>query len=112
MKVLMLGWELPPDNSGGLGVACLQLSKALADAGADIEFVLPYYHSQKYSFMNVASAFKNGVKPTSVFGAYESYRYDFSETGYIDFETHNQQAAYSKKVSQIVEQLEFDVIHA
>ena len=26
----MLGWELPPYNSGGLGVACLQLSRALA----------------------------------------------------------------------------------
>lgn len=41
MKILMLGWELPPYNSGGLGVACYQLAKALADQGADIQFVLP-----------------------------------------------------------------------
>lgn len=41
MKILMLGWELPPYNSGGLGVACYQLAKALADHGADIQFVLP-----------------------------------------------------------------------
>jgi len=26
----MLGWELPPLNSGGLGVACYQLSKSLS----------------------------------------------------------------------------------
>lgn len=37
----MLGWELPPHNSGGLGVACYQLSKALASYGAQIDFVLP-----------------------------------------------------------------------
>ena len=30
-RILMLGWELPPYNSGGLGVACLGLAKALAD---------------------------------------------------------------------------------
>ena len=29
MKILMLGWELPPHNSGGLGTACYQLCKAL-----------------------------------------------------------------------------------
>lgn len=38
----MLGWELPPHNSGGLGVACLYLSKALAANGLDIDFVVPY----------------------------------------------------------------------
>ena len=42
MNMLMLGWELPPHNSGGLGVACYHLSKALAEQGADIDFVVPY----------------------------------------------------------------------
>lgn len=37
----MLGWELPPHNSGGLGVACYHLAKALSDRGAAIDFVLP-----------------------------------------------------------------------
>lgn len=37
----MLGWELPPHNSGGLGVACYQLSKALAKYGVQIDFILP-----------------------------------------------------------------------
>lgn len=37
----MLGWELPPNNSGGLGVACYQLSKALSKYGVQIDFVLP-----------------------------------------------------------------------
>lgn len=38
----MLGWELPPHNSGGLGVACYQMSKALASHGVAIDFVVPY----------------------------------------------------------------------
>ncbi len=37
----MLGWELPPHNSGGLGVACLNMAHALAREGANIEFVVP-----------------------------------------------------------------------
>tara|TARA_Y100000310_G_scaffold273705_1_gene289327 strand:+ start:4417 stop:5637 length:1221 start_codon:yes stop_codon:yes gene_type:complete len=41
MKILMFGWEYPPFNSGGLGVACQGLSSALAQNGFDIIFVLP-----------------------------------------------------------------------
>lgn len=41
MKVLMFGWEFPPHNSGGLGVACFGLTRALAGAGVDVSFVLP-----------------------------------------------------------------------
>ncbi|MBQ6147235.1 glycosyltransferase family 4 protein [Candidatus Saccharibacteria bacterium] len=73
MKILMLGWELPPNNSGGLGVACLNLSKALAKDGADIDFVVPYLadHSN-IKFMNVLSA--TNLDPLFRFGggAYNS----------------------------------------
>ncbi|MCL1929789.1 glycosyltransferase family 4 protein [Candidatus Saccharibacteria bacterium] len=50
----MLGWELPPHNSGGLGVACFHMAKALSHKGVDIDFVLP--SGQDYSeidFMKV-----------------------------------------------------------
>lgn len=51
----MLGWELPPHNSGGLGVACYQLSKALASYGVQIDFVLPATEKphEGVDFMNV-----------------------------------------------------------
>ena len=39
-KVLMLGWEFPPIISGGLGVACLGLSKAMKDL-VDLSIILP-----------------------------------------------------------------------
>src|SRR4051812_47958965 len=37
----MLGWEFPPLVSGGLGVACFGLAKALNGMGTDVLFVLP-----------------------------------------------------------------------
>lgn len=50
----MLGWELPPHNSGGLGVACYQLSKALSTYGVQIDFVLPEAEQpHDVDFMNV-----------------------------------------------------------
>jgi glycosyltransferase involved in cell wall biosynthesis len=37
----MFGWEFPPFNSGGLGVACLGLTRALAALGIEVVFVMP-----------------------------------------------------------------------
>lgn len=73
MKILMLGWELPPHNSGGLGVACLNLSRALAKEGADIDFVVPYSAPHEgIKFMNVLSAIPK-LDPLLRFGgAYDS----------------------------------------
>ncbi len=57
MKILMLGWELPPHNSGGLGVACLNMARALVDEGASIDFVVPYEaEHENIDFMRVLSA--------------------------------------------------------
>jgi len=37
----MFGWEFPPHNSGGLGTACQGLTKAMAELGTELIFVLP-----------------------------------------------------------------------
>ena len=71
----MLGWELPPHNSGGLGVACLNMARALSNEGADIDFVLPYESTdENVSFMHVLSA--THLDPIYRYGggAYESLR--------------------------------------
>ncbi len=47
MRVLMFGWEFPPYISGGLGTACLGLTKGLAHHGTDILFVLPRLDSDE-----------------------------------------------------------------
>lgn len=69
----MLGWELPPHNSGGLGVACLNMARALAHEGADIDFVVPYEAKHpEIDFMNILSA--THLDPIYRYGggAYES----------------------------------------
>lgn len=40
-RILMFGWEFPPFHSGGLGVACLGLTRALSEIGAEVIFVMP-----------------------------------------------------------------------
>src|SRR5690606_20293460 len=41
MRVLMFGWEFPPEISGGLGTACFGLTKALTAENVDVTFVAP-----------------------------------------------------------------------
>lgn len=40
-RVLMFGWEFPPNNSGGLGTACEGLVKGLCRRGVRVTLVLP-----------------------------------------------------------------------
>ncbi len=40
-RVLMFGWEFPPHKSGGLGTACLGLTRAMSKEDVDVTFVLP-----------------------------------------------------------------------
>lgn len=113
MKVLMLGWELPPHNSGGLGVACYQLCKALSRKGADIEFVLPYTADHKIDFMRINSAHPQDVEAVMKAGiAYDSFKY-LKKTGEIEWiDLFGQSAIYEEAIDRIVELAEFDVIHA
>ena len=48
MHILMLGWELPPVISGGLGTACAGILKSLSGVDAiDVQFVLPYLNGEE-----------------------------------------------------------------
>lgn len=110
----MLGWELPPHNSGGLGVACYQLCKALSKKGADIEFVLPYTadHSD-ISFMRINAAHPQDVEQVLKAGiAYDSFKYvkTTGEVQYVDL--FGQVAIYEKAVERVVRLASFDMIHA
>lgn len=55
-KILMFGWEFPPYNSGGLGVACLGLTNSLIKAGVEVTFVLPKKFEFDYPHINFAFA--------------------------------------------------------
>jgi glycogen synthase len=52
-RIFMVGWEYPPHNSGGLGVACEGLTQALFQANAEIFFTLPYQYPSVVDHMQV-----------------------------------------------------------
>lgn len=111
----MLGWELPPHNSGGLGVACYYLAKALARQGAEIDFVLPYSaHHPDTEFMNIHSV--TDIEPrgrdkagsfNDIFGAYEASGFAASGSGIFAL-----QQKYSKFAIDLVKKSQPSVIHA
>ncbi len=111
----MLGWELPPNNSGGLGVACYELCKSLAKKGADIEFVLPYNAEHHVDFMTVTAARPQGVAEVLKAGiAYDSYKYIYADGHEEWIDMHGQQQLYEHAVEAMVRNSDrqFDVVHA
>ncbi len=113
----MLGWELPPHNSGGLGVACYHLSKALAAKGASIDFVLPYTAQHPgVEFMNVHNATSLAPEERVHLGSYDS-RYvteaDLQGTDPGDLSTMRAvQKHYLQFVEALVRKVQPDVVHA
>ena len=115
MKIIMLGWELPPHNSGGLGIACYGLCKALSKDGVRVEFILPYSQDETNDFMNVRSALPTNVKKVVSFGnCYESYKYIYHDKGTMaswhDLFSHQQ--AYENAIDLLQLDDDFDLIHA
>lgn len=115
MKILMLGWELPPHSVGGLGVVNYQLSKAMASLGIPIDFVVPYSADHPtIDFMNVHAATKLPPGYHDL-GAYEHGRpeeYDEIGNDYGLGPMRAVQKRYGKFVRNLVKNSPPDVIHA
>lgn len=113
MKILMLGWELPPQNSGGLGVACYHLCKALASNNVDIEFVIPYKSTLDVPFMKITTAWPKEYENVVRTGlAYDSASYvdTAGDTKHLDI--MQQQRLYEESVEKVINLGSFDIIHA
>lgn len=113
----MLGWELPPHNSGGLGVACYHMSKALALQGATIDFVLPYTAAHPgVDFMKIHNATSLRPEERVHMGSYDSA--GVFEKGLLDADPGELrtmravQRHYVEFVENLVATINPDVIHA
>lgn len=108
----MLGWELPPYNSGGLGVACYYMSKALALQGAKIDFVLPYQAQHPaVDFMTIHSA--TSLSPLhnyQAMGAYDSKAILLDDQNEVSM--RGVQKQYQQFVERLVKNKKPDAIHA
>jgi glycosyltransferase involved in cell wall biosynthesis len=56
MKVLMFGWEFPPHITGGLGTACLGLTKGLMNNDVDVIFVVPKAYGDESEDVRIVNA--------------------------------------------------------
>lgn len=112
----MLGWELPPHNSGGLGVACLNMARALSKQGANIDFVIPYQAEHpEIKFMHILSATQ--LDPIYRYGgAYESTKIldriipTADEAKYVSI--RDVQKSYCDFVDKYLMEYKPDVVHA
>lgn len=110
----MLGWELPPHNSGGLGVACYHLAKALALEGMSIDFVVPYSAKHEDTdFMTIHNATE--LSPLERYGldAYDSHFMTVEEPVSDDLsDIRGVQRQYTRYVEKLATDKDFDAIHA
>ena len=116
----MFGWEFPPFNSGGLGVACQGLSKALAANGLQVSFVLPYKIPTKafwcnFVFADEFSTFETNEKLMKALSGYPSH----SESGTTISVGEGAYGgildrvfAYARRAPAIARKIEHSVIHA
>lgn len=116
MKVLMLGWELPPNYVGGMGIVCDQLTRQLARDGIDIEFILPFYANYSHvKHMKVRAALdQDALTLMESGGTYDSMYYTVvtEKSGKKVIRTLMEQVhAFADNVGRLVEYGEYDVIH-
>lgn len=114
-KILMIGWELPPHNSGGLGVACYELCESLArDCKAKITFVLPYNAKIDAPFMKMkycnAADFDKFTKKTA--SPYPDHAVSKKAADKLENDLLSQVQKYAEQIGEAVKGEEFDVIHA
>lgn len=113
----MLGWELPPHNSGGLGVACYHLSKSLATQGATIDFVVPYTAEHPdIDFMKIHAVSSLSPLERNELGVYDSSRTvisrDLPEIPGGSKNIRDVQRRYVSFVENFSQDSQVDVIHA
>lgn len=89
------------------------MCKALSSKGVDIEFILPYHADHDTSFMTITAAVPQGVVEIIKAGiAYDSYKYIKSDGTVEWVDIYGQQLAFEKAVERLVEEKEFDIVHA
>jgi glycosyltransferase involved in cell wall biosynthesis len=138
MKVLMLGWELPPLYAGGIGMVCYEIIKELAARPIPVTYIMPMGPpggmNSPYANLIIAEnhLFKKKIIPKIIglpafFQAYQSP--EEYEKAYEEFLLYGKKRnrtrselygkslfievdLFAKRLYNIVNELDFDVIHA
>lgn len=120
LRVLMFGWEFPPRSSGGLGVACFGLTRALTQEGVKVRFVLPKHMDPEVTFMDfsfadipdvIATGVNSLLYPYVTEGSYLSSYYAVGGSIYGS-SLFEEVLLYASKAEEIARTSSFDIIHA
>ena len=121
-KILMFGWEFPPHNSGGLGVACQGIVRSLSKLDTQITFVLPRKVSVTSPFADFAfaeySAVCEGVEGVAINSSLSPYlttqSYQPGEDGKAIYGANliAEVRRYALRAREIMKAREYDVIYA
>ncbi len=139
MHILMFGWEFPPFVSGGLGVACFEITKALTSLNHALFFVMPRHdHLQEPSLSDFTRHAPDKSRPVfdekSTFDNLTILSLQARFRPYVSFNDYNtgyhaenndssadsiygnnlfQEAdRYGRKAAGLVRTLPFDIIHS
>ena len=128
----MFGWEFPPNNSGGLGTACLGLTKAMSEEDIKLTFVLPrrmpvtsenehfevkFADSQQVSLDNVEIKVVDSI--IEPYMTTEQYLQLIRSKKYKDLSLlargrnlYEEVELYTMRAAELVKNGEYDIIHA
>lgn len=121
IKALIFGWEFPPYNVGGLGVACKGLTYALCGLGVEIIFVLPKRMDVSADCMKIVFADSVKMKCTAInslllaYDTLDSYDESYRNNPFAAKYGRNlfeEVILYGLKAYHIVKNEKFDIIHA
>lgn len=116
----MFGWEFPPHYSGGLGVACFGLSRALSQKHVDITFVLPKKMDVNSDYVRVVFAgvdvegfaVNSTLAPYITSEMYSSWSQKLKEEGLYGATLIQEVMRYAELAKRIAQREKFDIIHA
>jgi glycogen synthase len=127
MKILMFGWEYPPNITGGLATACHGLVQGLRKAGHEITFVIPKAEEeietiefQLRSASKVVLPLIPNHRTTNILNRYLPY---VALTDFQKSKTYQFSGAYGPNLleevywlavvaAEIASKSDFDIIHA
>lgn len=116
----MFGWEFPPFNSGGLGVACWGITQGLSDQGTNVLFVLP----KKYDIHNSNAHFLFADTKNVTIQTFDSYLKPYlTSEAYLKNKSLAEKCKYGDTLlaevlrygeyaKQIAKENDHDIIHA
>src|SRR3989344_8180245 len=113
----MFGWEFPPFHSGGLGVACLGLTRALTRRGYEVLFVMPKKLDVQTPWAKILFADIDNLEGIAINSPLQAYAMS-SKSGKAGEESiyatdiFGQVERYTRSGARIARHEQFDVIYA